>query len=104
MTIYSGETLVVYHTAVVDGVSLTDTDVTSVSIQIFNADGDSVVDETNMMWDDVQERWEYVWETVDNLDEPLTSGTYRAKVKIYGLDDSLNWEYKRIRLARNPVE
>ena len=101
MTQYAGETLVVTHTATNEDVALDDTDVDHVSIEIFNSDGDSVVAETDMTWDGTQERWEYVWETTDAGD-PLPSGTYRAKVTIYGLSTTENWEYQRIRLARNP--
>lgn len=105
MTIYAGETLVITHTAQVDGVDLTDADVESVVVEIYDSTGDLLVESTEMDWDSVQERWEYVWETTDGGATPvaLDPGTYRAKVTINGLSTSENWEYKRIRLARNPV-
>lgn len=105
MTIYAGETLVITHTATNEDVELTDANVLSVTIEIFDSAGEVLVDETAMTWDAVQQRWEYVWYTLDDAatPSPLESGTYRAKVLITSLTGTENWEYKRIRLARNPV-
>lgn len=105
MTIYAGETLVVTHTATNEDVALTDVNVLSVTIEIFDSAGETIVDETSMTWDAVQERWEYVWYTLDDAatPQPLDPGTYRAKVIITSLTGTENWEYKRIRLSRNPV-
>lgn len=100
MTLYAGETFVITHTATNDSVELTDDDVESVVVEIYNSDGDVVVEETAMTWDDTQSRWEYVWDTGGAT--PIDSGTYRAKVTVESLDTT-NWEFKRIRLARNPV-
>lgn len=105
MTIFAGETLVVTHTATSNGVALSDDDVESVVIEIFDSDWEVVVDNTEMTWDDVQERWEYVWYTVtdDATPAPLSAGTYHARVTLNGLADTTNHEYKRIRLKDNPV-
>ncbi len=105
MTIYAGETLVITHTATNEDVALTDANVLSVTVEIFDSAGTTLVDETAMTWDAVQERWEYVWYTDDGAATPaaLEPGTYRAKVLITSLTGTENWEYKRIRLARNPV-
>lgn len=105
MAIYAGETLVVTHTATSEGVALTDDDVEGVEIEIFDADGEVVIDNTAMTWDAVQERWEYQWETVtaDATPVALDAGTYRARVTLVGLSDTVNYEYKRIRLKVNPV-
>jgi hypothetical protein len=105
MTTYAGETLVITHTATNEDVALTDANVLSVTVEIFDSDGATLVDETEMTWDAVQERWEYVWYTIDDAATPaaLEPGTYRAKVLITSLTGTENWEYKRIRLARNPV-
>lgn len=104
MTIYAGETLVITHTAQVDGVDLTNAEVDYVTIEIFDSAGD-VIEDGEMVWDAGQDRWEYVWVTNDGAATPteLESGTYRAKVTVVGLSGTENWEYKRIRLARNPV-
>lgn len=100
MTLYAGETFVVTHTATNDSVALDDTNVESVTVTIYDSDGAEVVAETEMTWDATQERWEYVWDTGGST--PIDAGTYRAKVLITTLDTE-NWEYRRIRLARNPV-
>lgn len=93
MTTYAGELLTIWHTATADGVDLTDADVTEVTIEIYSvADEDEILDSDVMTWHVVHERWEYLWDT-----SALVFGTYIARVKI----DGDNWEYKRIRLARN---
>lgn len=93
MTTYAGELLTITHTATADGTALTDADVTEVTIEIYSvADEEEILDSAVMTWDAVQLRWEYIWDT-----SALVYGTYIARVKI----DGDNWEYKRIRLARN---
>ena len=106
MTIYAGETVTITHTATdLDNVTaLTDSDVDSVTIVIYDSALTEVVSETAMTWNATDARWEYVWDTSPGATPiNIDSGTYRAMVTITGLDDSTNWEYKRIRLARNPV-
>lgn len=106
MTIYAGETVTITHTAtdLDNTTALTDGDVDSVTIVIYDSDLAEVVSETAMTWDSDESRWEYVWDTSPGATPVnIDSGTYRAMVTITGLDDSTNWEYKRIRLARNPV-
>lgn len=96
MTTYAGELLTVTHTATADGVALTGDDVTTVTIEIYSVnDAEEILDSAEMTWDAVAERWEYQWDT-----EGLDFGTYLARVTI----DYDNWEYKRIRLARNKFE
>lgn len=106
MAIYTGETLVITHTAASEGTALTDTDVVSVEIEIFDSDDVVVIDDTAMTWDSVQARWEYVWRTTtaDATPVALDAGTYRARVQINGSGSTVNHEYKRIRLKANPVE
>lgn len=106
MAIYTGETLVITHTATSEGTALTDDDVESVEIEIFDADGEVIIDDTEMTWDETSARWEYVWRTVTDDATPvaLDAGTYRARVQINGVGDTVNHEYKRIRLKANPVE
>lgn len=104
MTLYAGETLTVTHTATLEGTALDDDDVAGVTITIFDADGDEVVSETSMTWSSTYERWEYEWDTSPGATPvAVDAGTYRAKVVMTGVDGSTNWEFKRIRLARNPV-
>ncbi len=93
MTAYAGELLTIWHTASVEGVELTDDDVTVVTIEIYSvADEEEILDSADMEWSAENERWEYLWDT-----SALLFGTYQARVKI----DGDNWEYKRLRLARN---
>jgi hypothetical protein len=105
MTLYAGEKLIVTHTATLEGTALTDAEVTSVTITIYNSAGTELVAETTMSWDATDARWEYVWVTDDGAATPtaLPTGTYRAKVVVTDLTSKQNWEYKRIRLASNPV-
>jgi hypothetical protein len=102
MALYTGETIVITQTATLDQVSVSNLDVSDVEITIFNADGDEVVSPQSMIWNTLRARWEYVWDT-SPADVALPVGAYRAKVKISGVDGSENWEYKTIRLKRNPV-
>lgn len=98
MTLYAGEMTKIVHTASVDGTELVPDDITDVTITIYSTTGDIVVAETSMLWDTVLLRWQFLWDTTD-----LAFGTYRAKVRVVGIDGGSVWEYKRIRLARNPV-
>ena len=101
MTRYAGEGVLITHTATLDGAALDNTDVSSVVIEIFDSDGDTVVSETAMTWDATDSRWEYVWDTGGA--SPLSSGTYRAKVTVNNLDGTENWEVARIRFQTSPV-
>ena len=95
MTTYAGELLTITHTADVEGTALTDVVVTEVTIEIYTvADEEEILDSAVMTWNDTPTppRWEYQWDT-----SALAFGTYIARCKI----DGDNWEYKRIRLARN---
>lgn len=98
MANYAGETLVVSNTATLDGEAVTDDDVEGVSIIIYDPDGEELVSETAMVWNDLRQRWEHRWHTTG-----LDPATYRARCIMDGVGATLNWEYKRIRLARNPV-
>lgn len=99
MTLYAGEIVKVTHTALADSTPLAPEDITAVWITIWNADREVVVAETAMSWDAAKLRWQYLWQTTT-----ATVGTYRARVRIEGVDGGSVWEYKRIRIARNPVE
>jgi len=104
MTLYAGETVIVTHTASLEGTPITGPEVSEVNIIIFDAAGSVVIAETTMTWVLANLRWEYEWDTSPGATPVnISSGTYRAKVTIVGVDQSTNWEYKRIRLANNPV-
>jgi hypothetical protein len=99
MTLYVGELTKIVHTATKDGEALLPADVTNVWITLYTSTLEVLVAETTMSWDSAQARWQYLWDT-DGLDP----GTYRARVRIEGVDGGSVWEYRRIRLARNPVD
>jgi hypothetical protein len=102
MTIYAGETLIITNTMTLDGDPVEVDDVDSVDIIIFDSEGEEVVEQTPMSWNGTDERFEYQWDT-SPADTPLEAGTYRAKIIVFGLAGEENWEFMRIRLARNPV-
>lgn len=98
MTLYVGELTKIVHTATKDGVALEPDDVTAVWVTLYTSDLEILVDETEMSWDLNFDRWQFLWDTTG-----LDPGTYRARVRIEGIDGGSVWEYRRIRLARNPV-
>jgi len=82
---------------------LTSADVDGVYVSIYNSDGDMILDETEMVWNVTQERWEFDWDTSEGATPTgLEAGTYRAKVTVYSGAD-INWEFSKIKLKRNPV-
>ena len=99
MTQYAGELTKIVHTATKDGVELTPDDVTEVWITVFTGTFEEVVAETPMTWDVDMVRWQYLWDTSD-----VAYGSYRVRVRIEGFDGGSVWEYRRVRLARDPVE
>lgn len=98
MTQYAGELTKIIHTATKDGTELTPADVTAVWISVFSGTFDPVITETEMTWDAEKDRWGYLWDTTG-----VDHGTYRIKVRIEGVDGGSVWEYRRVRLARDPV-
>jgi hypothetical protein len=106
MAIYAGETLIITNSMTLDGVALEEADVESVEIVIYDSTGAVVVEQAPMSWNGTDERFEYRWDTSPGGSTPmaLDPGTYRAKIIVYGADGQENWEYVKIRLARNPVE
>lgn len=98
MTTYVGELTKIVHTATKDGQALLPADVTAVWITIYNSDLTVRVAETTMSWDAGNSRWQYLWNTTG-----LTAGTFRVRVRIEGVDGGSVWEFRRVRLARNPV-
>lgn len=86
-----------------DGRVLTPDDVISVTVEVFNNALDTVVLPVTPMdyildTGDVDlNNWAFIWDTTG-----LDPGTYRAKVVVTMLDGLESFEYKRIRLARDP--
>lgn len=106
MAIYAGETLIITNTMTLDGRALTEEDVESVEITIYDSAGLIIVEQTMMSWNETDQRFEYKWDTSPGGSTPmaLDPGSYRARIMVYGPNGEENWEYAKIRLARNPVE
>lgn len=106
MTTYAGETVIITQTATLNGEAVEVADVDQVTVAIFDREGTEVIVETQMSYSTEEERWEYQWDTSPGGSTPLAiaPGTYKAKIVMYGLDDAENWEWLRIRLARNPFD
>jgi hypothetical protein len=102
LTLYAGETTQIRISAIdFDQLTaLTDADVTSVFVTIFNSDGDEVLAETEIDYDVGEGAWIYNWDTTGR--DP---GGYRAKIEAYGTGATppYSLEFKRIRLNRRPV-
>lgn len=100
MTLYPGERTLILHTALdEDDVALTAELVETVFVTVYNGTYTEVlVAETAMTWRSAALRWEYSWATAG-----VAAGTYRARVRILGLDGASVWEYERLRLAKDPV-
>lgn len=99
MTQYAGELTKIVHTATKDAEALVPDDVTAVWITVYSSDfSEELVGETEMTWDTDHERWQHLWDTT-----AVDAGTYKAKVRIEGVDGGSVWEYRRIRLARDPA-
>jgi hypothetical protein len=99
VTLYAGELIKVTHTATKDTEALLPDDVTAVWISLYDSDQEVLLAETEMTWDSAKARWQHLWDTTG-----LAAGTYRARVRVEGVDGGSVWEWKRIRQARNPVE
>jgi hypothetical protein len=100
MPIYPGEHIQVAGSAKqFDGKTpLSDRDVTSVTINIFDSDGTEVLVETAMSYDsDSTPRWTYIWDTTG-----IDSGTYRARIKFTGVT-FVSFEYHSISISEDPV-
>lgn len=98
MTIYAGEYVRVSAVAqmqVASGVfeDLTDTEVTSATITIWDSASAEVVDD-DLAWDVDHEQWIYDWDTTGR-----TAGSYKTRCMIEGPGSRRTWEYMMIRLA-----
>lgn len=105
MTDYAGELLRVTVTAddFADA-ALTPDLVTGVYVTVYSPLGDIVVDETAMTYSEGEGLWYYLWDTRTGATPvPLPAGRYRLRCRVVDLDGLSSWEYKRVRLQRNPV-
>lgn len=114
MTNFAGEEFVVEHIAFgPDDVPLTDVDIPSVTLTIFDLDAvTKLVDEETMTWaPDVEWSarvhnvaqtgtglWRYVWDS-----DGLPAGTYKGRATVHGVGGGKNWEELRLRLANDPL-
>ena len=98
MTLYAGETVRIESTMTgFDEEPLVGDDVTSVTVEIWDAAGVVVQVVTPMSWSPEQLGWLYLWQTGLN-----PAGGYRARVLATGPAETVSWEYKTFRLAKNP--
>lgn len=99
MALYVGETVRVKSsgTNLDESSPLTDTDVESVEVTIYDSAGDVVVGPESLTYDSTDVEWYYDWDT-----EGEAAGSYRAKVIYHGVT-FIGWEFIRIRLRSNPV-
>lgn len=98
MTIYAGEYVRVSAQArmqVAPDVfeDLTDAEVVSATITIWDSEGTEVVDD-DLAWDVDFGQWIYDWDTTGR-----SAGSYRARCRIEGPGARRTWEYLAIRLA-----
>lgn len=106
MTMYLGETVMVSVTSseFLDATALlTDEDVAGVTVEIFNAALTEVASD-DMTYDtnsDGDGYWYYFWDTSDSA---LAAGGYRARCTLTDTQGNVSIEWKRIRLARQPVQ
>ncbi len=104
MAIYAGETLIITNTMTLDGRVVEEEDVDQVTITIYNSALEEVVEEVPMSWNATDSRFEYQWDTSPGATPVrMSSGSYRAKITVYGKAGEENWEFVRIRLGKNPV-
>lgn len=99
MTLYAGEAVEVFVGAAndFDGADLTDSNVTSMTVTIYNADLTAEVIDEPMTYA-TGEGWSFLW-----FPSSSTPGDYQAKVTLIAVDASESVEWSRIRLAPNRV-
>ncbi len=98
MTTYAGELFRITCLATdFQDTEITDDQIAGITVTIYNSDLEEIVFDEPMTYSDVEEIWYYLWES------PSESGSYRVKCVMTDFDDHQNWEFKRVRLARNPV-
>jgi hypothetical protein len=101
VTDYAGEKVSVLITDVRNslGVALTDDNVDSVTIVIYDAEGAEVQAEDDATWEATISGWVYEWDTTD-----VDAGRYYAEVRVNSVvDDPAGVEYLSMYLAASPV-
>lgn len=107
MTLYVGEQVRIstvareYAVKGAVGEPITDENVTSVKITILNKDQTIRIDDAEMDWSDDENIWFYKWDT-DSGSPAVTTGTYRYRITVVGVDGKPSIEWGTIRLARQP--
>lgn len=96
MTTYAGETVVFTTSAIAaDGVTpITDSDITSTEIRIFDADGTEVQTATPMTYSSTDVEWSYGWTLP-------AAGKYTAKMRLIGVALD-TWEYQKVSAKEDP--
>lgn len=102
MTKYVGEGYRVTSKPVDDDTktALTGSMVLSLKVTIYSPAAVVLVDSASMAYDATLKEWFYMWNTVGLGYDP---GSYKIKVVITGLDGRVNWEWQKVRLARDPI-
>lgn len=100
MTIYAGETVAFKTSAHAEDdakTTITDLDVTTVTITIQDKADDSIlVNAATMTWDATDQEWRYLWAT------PATAGSFLAQMQITGSDFDV-WEFQKLKTKTNPL-
>lgn len=96
MTNYAGELYEISCTAEdFDASSITPLEIEDMVVEVRSAAGTVVRAEVEMTYDEERSLWYYQWDTDD-----IDPGSYRAKCTMTDLLGRVNFEFKRIRLAR----
>lgn len=100
MTLYAGEEIRISATAedFDNSTALVNTDIANMKVTIYDSTGTAVVTAATMTYDNTNGFWYYLWDTTGQ-----TTGSFKAKVVLTDLLGKSNWEWKRIRLARDLV-
>lgn len=107
MTLYVGEQIRIstqareYSVKGSSGQLITDTNVTSVRITILNQDQTVRINDVDMNWDAGEKIWYYKWDTASGT-PAVTTGTYRYRITVVGVDGKPSIEWGKIRLSRQP--
>lgn len=100
MTDYAGEQVAIVIDRVKSGhgVALTADNISTVTVIIYDSDGNVVLPEEVATWDATVPGWYYDWDTSD-----VDAGGYIAEVHINSLSGAPGIEYVSFYLARSPV-
>lgn len=96
MTHYANEDVLITTKAVFDGETLSEDDVSSVTVTIYDTDGEDALEETAMSWVAEKQRWQHLW-------TGGPAGVYQVKTTFTLNDGSEWWEYRRLTIKPDPV-